>query len=1299
MTVRGLIGWVCVALLGVLSPVVQANEGVVVAMAYFDNNSKDAQYDNLQKGIADMLITKLAVADGLRVVERSRLESLLKEIELGEGPYLDPKTAQQMGEGLGAELMITGAFVVMDGQYRVDARVIMVESSEVITAVEVSGELSAFFTLQTQLAETLLNKLGAELVPLKRVKIKRSPTQDFRAFSHYSDGLSASDRGDKSAAKKAFTAALKSDPNFKAAQERLSELEERVTRLEQSGGLVLTPKTAMDHYFNSRIHSKRGKLTEALDSLSQAIKIKPDAADVLVDFANIQRTVEPEADLGAILKQLGVDATAGPTVRLLQAISEGGDSFLRITPTQQPSKLALADLLFVQLAAQNPDRPSTVAFKRSELASIRRIVQHDELKHYFLDASRYAAFSERLGERVRFYDTSVWGHGRVSSLMGQVVIAGGLIDPNVSEDSDYYDLLIVPEPHVEWAKLTFMDGTECVYQQGEPSHIETLKSQVTTLRTVCRPPIGFATAKIEVLGWGGTASGTDLGQVRGAHSGVNTYSDFENGNGSSRSSAGLHWSFDGDFGTRYRFSHLTPEGLRVAADAFSGSQFKTVNHPELGREGTSQKVDNGVGREGLPILPHFRNMDVLPSRWMSGVGLVDAANASVITPIYYWLPTDSADVPHGLHTVVWAHPDGKDHEPFLKQNLRHRAWTALMALMAGDEHVAADVLDHALLGRGELYQWFWMNAPSNETQREVTTMLYSLSRGGGPKSKMANSLVSVLEREWYPFFSATVDYADGRLNWEEYLAKARECGEQQDNYTPAYFEGQAVINAILKDKGWATNAAISAQVERSLIALDLTKYSDLWWWNWLRAQVARHRARTLPQAVEIPAYSGQIGSVSVWSEEKPFTHPALHRALKPDRVLAARKVSVSTFWLDRTEVGASEFRACIEAGACSTHKKYIDKDICSYSDVRYRSFCGTQMDEKRTFPVSHISQEMAANYCNWRGGRLPSLDEWQVAARRGPVKPKAGTPTTHWSSRTGNHIDQVTCRILGPEWTEENRPCASAAASSMGPWDGHAGMAPVGAHPLGATTEGVEGLFGNLSEWVTHKDEGVEAAGCHFAMPSSDSGMACERVVVRFRGHPERTSQDILNNRGNEEAALKKKLAERKAIRAELNDEYQRAKTDNQAAKQALRLAPSKLTRAKSAAKRASAAVETARQRLEDQKREAADFEGVHPAVHAAILKSLPALEQGLTTLQSKLDESTAAVKAAEEAASSAVMNAETAKMEFETLDKKRREHAKETSALERTVKYFRNTRQTDEERFSGRTIGFRCAYDKKPKD
>jgi formylglycine-generating enzyme required for sulfatase activity len=91
-------------------------------------------------------------------------------------------------------------------------------------------------------------------------------------------------------------------------------------------------------------------------------------------------------------------------------------------------------------------------------------------------------------------------------------------------------------------------------------------------------------------------------------------------------------------------------------------------------------------------------------------------------------------------------------------------------------------------------------------------------------------------------------------------------------------------------------------------------------------------------------------------------------------------------------------------------------------------------------PATDVTYEDAAAFCAWAGGRLPTGDEWEAAAR--------GADGRAWP------------------WGEVFDPERCACVESGWGW-----TAPVTAHPGGASACGAEQLAGNVWEWVSDRTE------------------------------------------------------------------------------------------------------------------------------------------------------------------------------------------------------------------------------------
>lgn len=207
-----------------------ADKPLSVAIAYFDNNSLEAGYEPLARGLADMLITDLSNVQSLQLVERDKLNLALDELKLSKTKFIDPKNALKLGKGLSARYLLVGGYVVSAETMRLDARLFDVPASKVMFSEKVEGKKDEFFALEKELVELLIKALDVKLQLSEKTKLRSNATESFDAFAKYAAGLTAKDAGDEAKAREHFEAALAADPNYRAAKtatERLAVIFKR----------------------------------------------------------------------------------------------------------------------------------------------------------------------------------------------------------------------------------------------------------------------------------------------------------------------------------------------------------------------------------------------------------------------------------------------------------------------------------------------------------------------------------------------------------------------------------------------------------------------------------------------------------------------------------------------------------------------------------------------------------------------------------------------------------------------------------------------------------------------------------------------------------------------------------------------------------------------------------------------------------------------------------------------------------------------------------------------------------------
>ena len=218
--------------------------------------------------------------------------------------------------------------------------------------------------------------------------------------------------------------------------------------------------------------------------------------------------------------------------------------------------------------------------------------------------------------------------------------------------------------------------------------------------------------------------------------------------------------------------------------------------------------------------------------------------------------------------------------------------------------------------------------------------------------------------------------------------------------------------------------------------------------------------------VAIPAGDYQVGSDRFYPEEAPV-----------------RQVSIASFEIDQAPVTNAEFQQFVDATGYQTVSERppdptlypdlppeeqipesvvflpppptVDRSeplswwaLIAGADWRHPQGPDTNIEGLMQHPVVHVAFEDALAYADWVGKRLPTADEWEVAAR-------------------GGLVDQD--YAWGSEKTPDGRWLANVWQGPF-PWqnketDGWFWTSPVGSFP--ANGYGLVDVCGNVWEWTS----------------------------------------------------------------------------------------------------------------------------------------------------------------------------------------------------------------------------------------
>ncbi len=149
--------------------------------------------------------------------------------------------------------------------------------------------------------------------------------------------------------------------------------------------------------------------------------------------------------------------------------------------------------------------------------------------------------------------------------------------------------------------------------------------------------------------------------------------------------------------------------------------------------------------------------------------------------------------------------------------------------------------------------------------------------------------------------------------------------------------------------------------------------------------------------------------------------------------LVSSETQIASFYLDIYEITNEEYKKCDVCDAPLNQSAYNDANYANY-------------------PVVYVTWDMAQNYCEWRGARLPTKEEWKLAAY----------------GYTDNRIFP---------WGDQFGCDKANYGSCVGK------VSPVDSYESGVSPFGIYNIMGNVWEWIDEEYRSFQ--GYHLVLGGS----------------------------------------------------------------------------------------------------------------------------------------------------------------------------------------------------------------------
>src|SRR2546427_491133 len=152
------------------------------------------------------------------------IDALVAAQSLGASGKVTPETAAKIGKLVGARYVIAGTFIDFYGDFRLDARLVNVETSEIVKVESDRMQRDHLFDIIRTVAARLMKDANLPPLPRQAAEQRMHRQVPTEALTFYSKALLYQDRGQKDKAAEMYQRALAVFPEYAEAQQGLQRV-------------------------------------------------------------------------------------------------------------------------------------------------------------------------------------------------------------------------------------------------------------------------------------------------------------------------------------------------------------------------------------------------------------------------------------------------------------------------------------------------------------------------------------------------------------------------------------------------------------------------------------------------------------------------------------------------------------------------------------------------------------------------------------------------------------------------------------------------------------------------------------------------------------------------------------------------------------------------------------------------------------------------------------------------------------------------------------------------------------------